>query len=51
MFLIWISDLIDSMGYLPQGAREIQESVIVGYMQRPKYWRHVQSRAGFNLSL
>ncbi len=51
MFLIWISDLIDTMDYLPQEVKAMQEAVIVAYMQRPKYWRHVQNRAYFNLSL
>jgi hypothetical protein len=51
MFLIWISDLVDMMGCLPEHVKEMQTKVVLGYMNRPKYWGHVLQRARFNLSM
>ncbi len=51
MFLIWISDLVDTMDCLPKHVKEMQTTVVLGYMKRPKYWNHVLERATFNISM
>jgi hypothetical protein len=51
VFLIWISDLVDTMGWRPKHVEEMQFEVVMAYMKRPKYWEHVRNRAKFNLSL
>lgn len=51
MFLIWISDLVNTMDHLPKHVKDMQMTVVLGYMNRPKYWGHVLERARFNLSM